>query len=328
VGVVYRGLRCRLLFHLSPLFSFHIDGTVRPALFSLRLGIRFPCSKRHAHEDLMTQPIKMMSTDQAREYMEGHKPDEYTLLDVRQAWEYEEFHIPGAQFIPLVELPDRLAEVDTSKPVIAYCAAGGRSMAAAVLLEGQGYDDITNMVGGAMAWQGHVAYGPMELGMIEFTGEETSVEVILKAYAMENSLQQFYVQRADMAETLERIELFMELAGFEDRHKDTLFNLYTKLIGEETDRELFESIAFDSVGFTAEGGIEIQEFLDDHGEAFDDDHGVLQLATMVEAQALDYYLRCAARAEIPETQSVLQLLAREEKAHLKLLGRFMDKRGK
>ncbi|MGL1863951.1 MAG: rhodanese-like domain-containing protein [Pseudodesulfovibrio sp.] len=274
----------------------------------------------------MTQPIKLMNTDQAKAYMDGHKPDQYILLDVRQDWEYEEFHIPGARLIPLVELPDRMDEVGKDKPVIAYCASGGRSMAAAALLEGHGYADITNVVGGAMAWQGHVAYGPMELGMIEFTGKETPVEIILKAYAMESSLQVFYAQRADMAETLERIELFMQLAGFEDRHKDTLFTLYTKTIGENMDRDAFEAEAFNSVGFVAEGGVEIQEFIDEFAEAFDNDQGMLQVAVMVEAQALDYYLRCAMQAESGEAKDMLQLLAREEKAHLKLLGKFMDKR--
>lgn len=273
----------------------------------------------------MTQPIQQMDSDQARTYIDGHKPDEFTLLDVRQDWEYEEFHIPGARLIPLTELPDRMDEVDKGKAVLVYCAAGGRSMAAAALMNGQGYSDIINLVGGAMAWEGHAAFGPMELGMIEFTGKETPVEVVLKAYAMENSLQTFYQQRADVAETLERIELFQQLAGFEDRHKDTLYNIYTKIVGEKVDREAFESVAFDSVSFTAEGGVEIQEFIDDYGDAFDDDQGILQVASMVEAQALDYYLRCSMRAASEETAELLQLLAREEKAHLKLLGKFMSK---
>ncbi len=275
----------------------------------------------------MTQPIQMMNTEQARQYIESHKPDQYTLLDVRQNWEYEDFHIPGAKLIPLVELPDRLEEVDQDKTALVYCASGGRSMAAAALMEGQGYGEIINMVGGAMAWQGHTAFGPMELGMIEFVGNETPVEIVLKAYAMENSLQEFYVKRADMAETPERIELFMELAGFEDRHKDTLYNLYSRIVDDLIPRKMFEEVAFESVEIAAEGGVEIQEFLDEYGDAFDSDQGVLQFATMIEAQALDYYLRCAMRASDVETVKMLQLLAREEKAHLKLLGKFMDKRG-
>lgn len=274
----------------------------------------------------MTQSIQMMSADQAREYVEGHKPDSFTLLDVRQAWEYEEFHIPGARLVPLVELPDRLDEIDKGKPTLVYCASGGRSMAASVLLEGQGYGEIINMVGGALAWQGHTAFGPMELGLIEFVGNESPVEIVLKAYAMENRLQEFYVQRADMAETLERIELFMELAGFEDRHKDTLYNLYSRIVDNQVPRDMFEEVAFKNSGVAVEGGVGIQDFLDEHGDAFDNDQGVLQLAAMVEAQALDYYLRCAMRSDNPETLKILQILAREEKAHLKLLGKFMDRR--
>lgn len=274
----------------------------------------------------MTPPIKMMTTEQVREYMDTRKPDEYQLLDVRQEWEYEEFHLPGARLVPLADLHDRLGEIDREKPAIVYCASGGRSMAASTLLEGQGFSDVSNMVGGAMAWQGHTAYGPMELGMTELSGNEAPVEILLKAYAMESELQRFYVQRADDAETVERIGLFTELAGFEDRHKDTLYNLYTKVVDDMIPRHMFESVAFKDSTFTAEGGVDIEEFLEEYAEAFDNDQGILQMALMIEAQALDFYLRCAMKAKTAETEKVLQILAREEKAHLKLLGRFMDRR--
>ena len=71
----------------------------------------------------------------------------------------------------------------------------------------------------------------------------------------------------------------------------------------------------------------LDEFIEEYADAFDKDQGFLQIAAMIEAQALDYYLRCAQRAQSSETQDILQLLAREEKAHLKLIGRFMDRRG-
>lgn len=274
----------------------------------------------------MAKAIKMMSVDQAQEYMERHKPDEYVLLDVRQEWEYEEVHIPGAQLIPLTELPDRLDEVSRDKPIIAQCAAGGRSMAAAALLEGQGFTDITNLVGGIMSWEGNVAFGPMELGMIDFSGDETPEEVVIKAYAMERSLQEFYLLRADMAETPERVEIFMELAGFEDRHKDVLINLYEKITGERPDDAAMEAMAEKAGVVSAEGGVDIQAFVEENEVAFDGDMGILEVAAIVEAQALDYYLRCAARAESDETADILQLLAREEKAHLKLIGRQLDRR--
>lgn len=273
----------------------------------------------------MTKPIHMVDSEQARSYMAGHKPDEYTLLDVRQDWEHEEFHLPGARLIPLPELPDRAEEVDKEKPVLVYCASGGRSMAAAAFLDGQGVGDVMNLVGGIMAWQGDVAYGPMDLGMIEFSGTETPAEVVFKAYAMENTLQSFYSHRAEVAETVEDREVFTELAGFEERHMKTLYSLYARTTEAPMERGHFEQEALNRAGALAEGGVDIQEFIDEHAEAFAGRQGILQVAAMVEAQALDYYLRCAMRANNPEARKTLQIMAREEKAHLKLVGKFMDR---
>jgi rhodanese-related sulfurtransferase/rubrerythrin len=270
--------------------------------------------------------ITQMTPDQARKFMEAGKPDAYTLLDVRQELEYEADHIPGARLVPLPELPDRLDELDREMPLLVYCASGGRSMAAAALLEGQGFKDVNNLAGGMSAWEGESAFGPMELGMVDFTGAESPAEALLKAYAMEDTLQAFYAQRADMAETKDRIELFMKLAGFEDRHKDVLYELYTRIAEEVMSREEFESVALRNAEETAEGGVPVSEFMDRFPGAFDSDQGVLELALMVEAQALDYYLRCAMRAKTKDSMDIFQLLAREEKAHLKVLGKQMDKR--
>jgi rhodanese-related sulfurtransferase/rubrerythrin len=270
--------------------------------------------------------ITQMTPDQARKFMEGSKPDSYTLLDVRQEVEYEQDHIPGAKLLPLSELPDHFEELDKAKPLLVYCASGGRSMAAAGLLQGQGFQDVNNLVGGIASWEGEGAFGPMELGLIAFTGAEGPVEIILKAYAMENVLQAFYVQRADMAETMERIGLFMRLAGFEDKHKDVLYELYTRQADEAMSREEFDQTALRNASDMAEGGVPVSEFMDRFPGAFEDDRGVLELASMVEAQALDYYLRCAGRAKTEASQDVLQLLAREEKAHLKLIAKHMEGR--
>lgn len=275
----------------------------------------------------MPQSIEMMNVDQVRAFMDSHKTEEYTLLDVRQEGEYEDRHLPGASLVPLTELPDRTDEVPTDKPVVVYCASGGRSMAASTLLEWHGKKEIINMVGGMNAWEGQTAFGPMELGMVAFSDADTPMEVVRKAYAMENGLQEFYFQRADLAETEERIELFMELAGFEDRHKDVLFELHSRLAGDSPDRAAFDSEASGLSGDLVEGGVAIVEFLGEYGEAFDGDHGILQFAVMIEAQAMDFYLRCAAREDDAAMKDVLNLLAREEKAHLRLLGKRMDRLG-
>jgi rhodanese-related sulfurtransferase len=61
-----------------------------------------------------------MTADEVREFLKKHRPEDYNLVDVRQPQEYEQEHLPGAQLIPVSELPDRLGELDPNKPTIAY----------------------------------------------------------------------------------------------------------------------------------------------------------------------------------------------------------------
>ena len=66
-----------------------------------------------------------MEADEARDYMARHKEGDYLILDVRQAWEYEEAHIPGGQLLPLPELTNKYQKLDPEKPTIVHCAIGG-----------------------------------------------------------------------------------------------------------------------------------------------------------------------------------------------------------
>ena len=61
------------------------------------------------------QPIDRQTLSQ------GVDAGELFLLDVRPADEFEEGHLPGARSIPIDELRDRLAEIPTDRPVVAYC---------------------------------------------------------------------------------------------------------------------------------------------------------------------------------------------------------------
>ena len=65
-------------------------------------------------------PVKNISTDQAREFMETRSSTELTTLDVRQPTEYEAGHIPGAKLIPLPDLTNRLDELDPTRAVMVY----------------------------------------------------------------------------------------------------------------------------------------------------------------------------------------------------------------
>jgi rhodanese-related sulfurtransferase len=61
-----------------------------------------------------------MDTEQFQTFIDANKKGSFTLLDVRQPSEYERARIPGSQLIPLPTLNERLQELDSDKPVIAY----------------------------------------------------------------------------------------------------------------------------------------------------------------------------------------------------------------
>jgi rhodanese-related sulfurtransferase len=74
------------------------------------------------------------------------------LLDVREPWEYQAGHVPGAHLIPLGELEQRVKEVPRDQPVLAICHSGQRSLAAAGYLQQLGYASVSNVDGGTAAW--------------------------------------------------------------------------------------------------------------------------------------------------------------------------------
>ena len=76
----------------------------------------------------------------------------HVVLDVRSASERAGGAIEGSLHIPLNELPKRFNEVPKSKRVVIHCAGGYRSAVAASILQQNGFDDVTDIVGGFKAW--------------------------------------------------------------------------------------------------------------------------------------------------------------------------------
>lgn len=67
----------------------------------------------------------------------------------------ESGHIPGIIHIPLGLLEFRMHELNKNEPYVIVCRSGGRSGNATRFLESQGFD-VSNMVGGMLAWEGEV----------------------------------------------------------------------------------------------------------------------------------------------------------------------------
>lgn len=70
------------------------------------------------------------------------------VIDVRSPDEFADGAYPGARNIPVNVLTSRLAEVGPKdKPVVVYCASGGRSAVAQQILKANGWTDVTNAGG-------------------------------------------------------------------------------------------------------------------------------------------------------------------------------------
>ena len=76
-----------------------------------------------------------------------------TLLDIREANEWNLGHIPGAAWLSRGGMETAIeARVPRDATVVLYCASGNRSALAAVTLNEMGYASVASMAGGFKDW--------------------------------------------------------------------------------------------------------------------------------------------------------------------------------
>ncbi len=83
-------------------------------------------------------------------------PGGAAIIDVREASEWEQGHVPGAVHISKSYIEQQIegAVPDRDAPVVLYCAGGVRSLFAAQTLADMGYTNVKSMAGGFQAWKG------------------------------------------------------------------------------------------------------------------------------------------------------------------------------
>jgi len=77
------------------------------------------------------------------------------LVDVRETFEHDEFNIGGI-LLPLGDI--RIGDIEKidhlkDEEVYLYCRSGQRSGQAALILETMGFSNVSNVVGGMLAWR-------------------------------------------------------------------------------------------------------------------------------------------------------------------------------
>lgn len=99
--------------------------------------------------------MKTMTTDELLNLLDAN--EDLNVIDVREDFEVENGMIPGAVHIPLGEIPNRVDELDSSKPYILVCKGGVRSANACEFLAEKGFD-VTNLEGGMMSYDGELEF--------------------------------------------------------------------------------------------------------------------------------------------------------------------------
>ncbi|PIC70393.1 rhodanese [Sporosarcina sp. P16b] len=95
--------------------------------------------------------LKELTAKEVQEQLESGK--ELNIIDVREDDEVAEGMIPGAEHIALGNLPVEMHNLNAEISYILVCRSGGRSGRAQELMADEGFD-VTNMVGGMLAWEG------------------------------------------------------------------------------------------------------------------------------------------------------------------------------
>ncbi|HLU83117.1 MAG TPA: rhodanese-like domain-containing protein [Trueperaceae bacterium] len=72
------------------------------------------------------------------------------VVDVREPWEFQSGHVPGAVNIPMGEVVSRKDEL--TDPLVLVCRSGARSGRVAEYLINNGHATVANLVGGTERW--------------------------------------------------------------------------------------------------------------------------------------------------------------------------------
>lgn len=74
------------------------------------------------------------------------------VVDLRQPGEWRGGHIRSSVNVPLTQLKGRIEQLPRDRTIVAVCASGHRSAAAARTLRRAGFD-VENLRGGMHAWR-------------------------------------------------------------------------------------------------------------------------------------------------------------------------------
>ncbi len=94
-------------------------------------------------------PFRDLKIDDVKKLMD----EGYEVVDVREDWEYQRGHIPGAKHVVLARILANPGAQKFSDRTIFACEVGERSAVASEMAVALGVKDVVNFRGGTKAWR-------------------------------------------------------------------------------------------------------------------------------------------------------------------------------
>ncbi|UCG79124.1 MAG: hypothetical protein JSV21_04660 [Nitrospirota bacterium] len=264
-----------------------------------------------------------ITPDQVRTLIAEKKSDEYCLLDVRQPAEYEQGHIPGARLIPLSELSFKMGEMDQNRQTVVYCRSGNRSLSATSMLMGAGFQNVLNMEGGIMAYNGIVAGGPPEAGMFCFPETLSAGQLAAVAWFLEDGTIRFIDEMSKRFSSDDKSSVLSSRIATREEHKQRLEELYTELTGDDPSSDFPGDVIDVPTDTVMVGCVKTDAAIAwADGKTLND---ILELMISLGANGYDLYLKLGRAVSSDDARKVFNSLSDEEQKNIEYIASEFEK---
>ena len=270
----------------------------------------------------LSTPISLDAND-LKTWVETHNERDYLIIDVRQPLEYHHGHIPGAMFLPLLDLESKLFDLPPDRDLIFYCSNGGRSLAAATLVIDAEVTDrrVYNLSGGILRWYGQTLPGFPEVKVLDESG---GIDTLLyTAMNLEKGAWRFYDFLASRHAGEPWAATFEALSRAETAHAAAVYAIWASCKeNPPTFESLFETLAGDIL----EGGELLTDVLAGVSPSVPEEACIhlIELSLLIEYRAFELYRTVADRAPDNDARDALLALAQAEKAHMRVLTQAIE----
>jgi rhodanese-related sulfurtransferase/rubrerythrin len=264
-----------------------------------------------------------LDANELKAWVETHNEKNYLIIDVRQPQEYRHGHIPGAMFLPLLDLESKLFDLPADRDLIFYCSNGGRSLAAATLVIDAEVTNrrVYNLSGGILRWYGQTL---SDFPKVKALDESGGIDALLyTAMNLEKGAWRFYDFIANRHAAEPWATTFETLRRAETAHAAVVYSIWAS---RNENPPAFENLFDNLKGDILEGGESLTEVLAEASSSVTEETciNLIELSLLIEYRAFELYRTVADRTPDDDARVALLALAQAEKAHMRVLTQAIE----